>query len=237
MTSIILLVVYLLGVVATIVGMYCDLEKGERVTVNQMLFNLLISSFSWIGFIFFCVVAYGNRVIFTKKVIVMTDKKKLTTISDKTDKECMYAQPNYTNEERLVLCEGCEELCKYNKTKKEIKQFTLINVLSIDINKDLVDDNVKEFANIVKDMTTLYAKKNHNYGNSFEEGCDKIGAGYATGRLLDKLNRIINLTKDNNEAQVDESIEDTLLDLANYSVMYLNYLRKLKNNSYGTNKA
>lgn len=29
--------------------------------------------------------------------------------------KCMYAQPNYTNGDRLVLCKDCNELCKYNQ--------------------------------------------------------------------------------------------------------------------------
>ena len=30
-------------------------------------------------------------------------------------KECMYSKDNYTDEDRQVLCDGCEEDCKYNK--------------------------------------------------------------------------------------------------------------------------
>ena len=33
----------------------------------------------------------------------------------KEPKKCMYAQPDYTNGDRLVLCEDCNELCKYNQ--------------------------------------------------------------------------------------------------------------------------
>ena len=102
----------------------------------------------------------------------------------------------------------------------------LINVLKIDINKELVDENVILFAKIVEEMTTLYAKKNHDYGNSFDEGCAKIGTAYPLGRLLDKLNRLIACMGKEDKMQVNESIEDTLKDLACYSVMTLAYLRK-----------
>ena len=30
-------------------------------------------------------------------------------------KECMYSKGNYTDEDRKILCDGCEEDCKYNK--------------------------------------------------------------------------------------------------------------------------
>lgn len=106
-------------------------------------------------------------------------------------------------------------------------KFKIITEIAIPI--ELVDDKVETFASIVKEMTALYAKKNHDYGNSFDEGCDKIGTGYPLGRLLDKMNRLIACMGKEDEMQVNESIEDTLTDLACYSVMTLSYLKR-KNN-------
>lgn len=102
-------------------------------------------------------------------------------------------------------------------------------VFKIEVPEELVDDNVKTFASICNSMIQLYAKKNHDYGNSFDEGCDKIGVGYPLGRLLDKMNRLIACMGKEEEIQVNESIEDTLIDLACYSVMTLSYLKR-KNN-------
>ena len=99
----------------------------------------------------------------------------------------------------------------------------------ISVDESLCDEQVETFASIVKEMTTLYAKKNHDYGNSFDEGCDKIGTGYPLGRLLDKMNRLIACMGKEDKMQVNESIEDTLTDLACYSVMTLSYLRRKKN--------
>ena len=65
---------------------------------------------------------------------------------------------------------------------------------------------------------TLIAK-NADYGNSFSESYKKHGLVSATIRLEDKLNRLNNLLK--NEAQVDESIDDTLLDIAGYAILTL----------------
>lgn len=79
-------------------------------------------------------------------------------------------------------------------------------------------------------MLTLYAKKNHDYGNSFDKGVREIGDAYAIGRLFDKTNRLINLSKKDMEAAVkDESFDDTLKDLACYAVMYMAAREKLKN--------
>ena len=108
-------------------------------------------------------------------------------------------------------------------TKEAIKFKT---VTDIEVPIELVDEQVEAFASIVKEMTELYAKKNHDYGNSFDEGCDKIGTGYPLGRLLDKMNRLIACMGKEDEMQINESIEDTLKDLACYSVMTLSYLKR-----------
>ena len=110
-------------------------------------------------------------------------------------------------------------------TKEAIKFKT---VTDIEVPIELVDEQVEAFTSIVKEMTELYAKKNHDYGNSFDEGCDKIGTGYPLGRLLDKMNRLIACMGKEDEMQINESIEDTLTDLACYSVMTLSYLRRKK---------
>ncbi len=70
---------------------------------------------------------------------------------------------------------------------------------------------------------TFY-RKNADYGNSFEESLDEFGLVAAVVRMDDKMRRIKNLTK--REAMVDEKIEDTLLDLANYAIMATAWMKK-----------
>ena len=101
-------------------------------------------------------------------------------------------------------------------------------ITEIEVPIELVDDNVETFATIVKEMCELYAKKNHDYGNSFDEGCDKLGVSYPLGRLLDKMNRLIACMGKEETMQINESIEDTLTDLACYSVMTISYLKRKK---------
>ena len=103
-------------------------------------------------------------------------------------------------------------------------KFKTVNAIEVPI--ELVNEQVEAFASIVKEMTELYAKKNHDYGNSFDESCDKIGTGYPLGRLLDKMNRLIACMGKEDKMQINESIEDTLTDLACYSVMTLSYLKR-----------
>ena len=95
----------------------------------------------------------------------------------------------------------------------------------IQIEDELCTDEVVQFANEAKQCVELYSRKNHDYGNSFDKGMDNIGMAYGVGRIYDKMNRLITLTK--KEAQVkDESIDDTLRDLACYSMMMLAYRKR-----------
>ena len=74
------------------------------------------------------------------------------------------------------------------------------------------------FKAITDKMLETFIQKNHDYGNSFDKQMDEFGMIAAGIRLSDKLNRLKVLTKE--DAQVkEESIQDTLLDLANYSIL------------------
>lgn len=85
-------------------------------------------------------------------------------------------------------------------------------------------NKVQTHETICKELNALYARKNADYGDSFGKSYHEYGLTMACIRLEDKLNRIKALrTK---EAQVnDESILDTLMDLANYSIMTLVEMR------------
>lgn len=88
-----------------------------------------------------------------------------------------------------------------------------------------LSDNVQSFMDITTDMAKTYAAKNHDYGNSFEQSCDKFGIIASVVKLGDKMNRIESLTT--KEAEVkEESIKDTLLDLANYAIMTVMWLNQ-----------
>lgn len=102
-----------------------------------------------------------------------------------------------------------------------------IELIKITVPQDkayLVDEHVKRFANIVGKMTTLYAKKNHDYGNAFGEIIAEVGLPYGIGKLKEKLKRTETLI--NTKAEVNESLEDSLIDLACYTVMILDYLKR-----------
>ncbi|GAA0122230.1 DUF1599 domain-containing protein [uncultured Clostridium sp.] len=71
---------------------------------------------------------------------------------------------------------------------------------------------------VCKELNNLYKIKNHDYGDSFGETYKKLGIISAVTRITDKVNRLQSLcTKE--QLIKDESIRDTLIDLANYSIM------------------
>lgn len=78
---------------------------------------------------------------------------------------------------------------------------------------------VKEHGEICDYLKELYAKKNADYGDSFAKAREEVPF-YTLGRLYDKFNRVKNLMLNGGVRKVsDETIVDTLLDLANYAIM------------------
>ena len=90
---------------------------------------------------------------------------------------------------------------------------------------ELIDDGVGPFIDITNSLTKIYQAKNQDYGNSFETSLYKFGLVASIIRLSDKMNRIECLSQTKAKVK-DESIEDTLLDLANYAIMTVIWLRK-----------
>ncbi len=81
-------------------------------------------------------------------------------------------------------------------------------------------NKVDRHMDICKDLNKIYEQKNHDYGDSFHDTFVEEGMAMARIRLSDKLNRFKKLSRAGSEQKVnDESIRDTLLDLANYSIM------------------
>jgi hypothetical protein len=77
---------------------------------------------------------------------------------------------------------------------------------------------IDQHREICEKLNKVYAAKNKDYGDSFSEGFQEYGFIMPAIRLEDKLRRYKQLIKQDAEVK-DESIIDTLLDLANYSIM------------------
>lgn len=90
------------------------------------------------------------------------------------------------------------------------------------------------FKAITNEMFNLYEIKNKNYGDSFSKQFQEYGLTSVCIRLEDKLNRLKSLNKQISEAKNgivdinvdDENIKDTLIDLANYSVLAIMEISK-----------
>lgn len=107
---------------------------------------------------------------------------------------------------------------------------TLIDkiVSGIDVNRDIdwrpVTLNVQIHGKICKELTETYEKKNADYGNSFGNSLDKHGLIAGIVRMDDKMSRLISLNSKNEQQVMDESLRDTLMDLANYAIMSVMWL-------------
>ena len=82
----------------------------------------------------------------------------------------------------------------------------------------------REFMNVTLEMFALYREKNKRYGDSFGRTYRRYGAATAAIRLEDKINRFGTMIE-NGLDPLDESLDDTLMDLANYAVMTLIEMR------------
>lgn len=93
------------------------------------------------------------------------------------------------------------------------------------------DDELR-FRDITEKMRETFLKKNHDYGNSFHETWDEFGdKGIITAltQISHKYHRLMNIGL-GTKPLVDESIDDTLLDMANYCILTIMELKKARNN-------
>lgn len=79
--------------------------------------------------------------------------------------------------------------------------------------------NVEMHRKLCEELNKLYEKKNHDYGDSFHMSYMEEGMAMPRIRMSDKLNRFKTLSRAENQEVKDESIRDTLIDLANYAIM------------------
>lgn len=106
-------------------------------------------------------------------------------------------------DERAVALEARRELSKKGRLNK---------------------DNAIQHQKICAELTALYERKNHDYGDSFHKSYQEYGMVMPLMRIGDKLNRLKTLSKCEKTDVTDESIRDTLMDLANYAVMTIREL-------------
>lgn len=72
---------------------------------------------------------------------------------------------------------------------------------------------------ICQQLSTLYQNKNHDYGDSFHKTYQEFGKIAIAIRLQDKVSRLSALSTKDRRLVTDESIRDTLMDIANYAIL------------------
>lgn len=89
-------------------------------------------------------------------------------------------------------------------------------------NLDNAPAKVTQHKLICDTLTSIYRQKNHDYGDSFAKVREVVHNSVLV-RLMDKLERLKTLMKHDAEPAlvIDENVDDTLMDLANYCIMEL----------------
>ncbi len=114
-----------------------------------------------------------------------------------------YARNNPHEAARLMGYEVVDDLLDPTKHKEEVN----------------MDQQVQLHKKICNELTALFERKNHDYGDSFRQTFAEEGWPMVRIRLSDKLHRFKALTRGDSQQVQDESLRDTLMDLANYAIL------------------
>ena len=109
-------------------------------------------------------------------------------------------------EDELELVESCDDT-------DEIKNISLVTT-----------SNGGKHMDICNQLNKIYLAKNKDYGNSFGEQYQEYGITSSVIRLDDKMRRLKQITKNGTKVE-NETVEDTLMDMANYAIMTLMEIR------------
>lgn len=83
------------------------------------------------------------------------------------------------------------------------------------------------FEQLANQLIDTQKRKNADYGSSFDQTLDEFGLVASATRMSDKFNRFKSLMRCGSSACVeDEKIEDTLMDLAAYAIMTVEWIKK-----------
>lgn len=95
-----------------------------------------------------------------------------------------------------------------------------------------MNNQIERHGGICEELNKLYAKKNADYGDSFHKTFEDEGWAMVRIRLRDKFERVCSLTRQQDRKVADETLRDTLIDLANYSIMAVMELDEQKQAEY-----
>jgi len=105
------------------------------------------------------------------------------------------------------------------KTREEIKKNMAEGLKEMEDSDKTKGTEIDTFESVLDEMKELHAKKDKDYGSAFHKSFEEFGATAGVVRLNDKMERVKSLVKNGKAEVKDESLLDSLEDLACYAVM------------------
>ena len=115
------------------------------------------------------------------------------------------------------VSDDCYEITDDKDEKTYYLKYRFVPVLQSDI------------VNIALEIAELVEKKDKDYNRALSKTIKEYGNVAYFLRIDDKVNRIKNLLLNNNNAEINESVEDTLKDIVGYTLLML---KEIKNRRY-----
>lgn len=120
------------------------------------------------------------------------------------------------------------------KTREEVKLSGGLKEMASNKEKEYSHGKAKgiesdTFESVLNEMRDLHAKKNKDYGDAFHKSFEEFGVTAGIVRLNDKMERVKSLVKNGKAEVKDESLMDTLKDMASYAVMLYVELKNKEN--------
>lgn len=85
---------------------------------------------------------------------------------------------------------------------------------------------LENYETTLNELANTFFLKNERYGNSFTDTIEDYGLVASIVRITDKFNRMTTLFKNTELGCDDEPLKDTMLDMANYLIMTVAYMKE-----------
>ena len=105
------------------------------------------------------------------------------------------------------------------KTREEIKKNLSEGLKEMEVSDKTKGTESDTFESVLDEMKKLHAKKDKDHGSAFHKSFEEFGVTAGVVRLNDKMERVKSLVKNGKAEVKDESLLDSLEDLACYAVM------------------
>ena len=115
------------------------------------------------------------------------------------------------------------------KTREEVKKQLSKGLKEMEDSDKTNGTEIDTFDSVLDEMKELHAKKDKDYGSAFHKSFEEFGVTAGVVRLNDKMERVKSLVKNGKAEVKDDSLLDSLKDMACYAVMLYVELKNKKN--------